>query len=244
MLAPSNLIFLHKEEFMELLRSTVDICEKHNPIALSIDSKVNAVKTIVTKLDDALIYEREKEFTKELEELDRYRDEAVTGLRYGFLMNTYHKSQSVKTAAQLLLNRIDSYGGSIARMNYESESAAIYNLINDLETEHTLKLALQKVGLQHWADHLKITNQKFRKLYSDRVEQESKHNKTSFTTIKPEAITVYTQLINRINAYIELDETNIYTMLQNELITLADRYRQIINLRKKNTAEETDQTMG
>ncbi|EZH74243.1 hypothetical protein ATO12_15365 [Aquimarina atlantica] len=233
MLTSSNLIVLHKEEFIEFLRNTVDICEKNDPVALHIQTKVDPLRKIVARLDDALIYEREKEFTKELEELDRNRDEAVTGLRYGFLMNTYHKNPTVKTAAHLLLDRIDSYGGSIARMNYESESAAIHNLISDLETEHTLKTALQKVELQHWADHLKVTNQKFRELYSNRIEEESKHNKTSFTTIKPEAITVYTQLINRIKAYIELDENNIYDVLQRELTTLAERYQQIITHRKE-----------
>lgn len=244
MLTPTNIVFLHKEEIVELLRSTVDICEKNDPVALHINAKADLVKKVIVKLDDALIYEREKEFTKELEELDRNRDEAVTGLRYGFLMNTYHKNQAVKTAAHVLLNRIDSYGGSIARMNYESESAAIYNLINDLETEYVLKSAIQKVGLQHWADHLKTTNQKFRELYSDRIEEESKHNKTSFTTLKPEAITIYAELANRIQAFIELDEDNIYTVLQRELATLEERYLQIIAHRKRNTAEETDQTIS
>ncbi len=240
MLAPTNLIFLRKEEMIELLRSTVDICEKNDPSALHIDTRVAPVKNMVTRLDDALIYEREKEFTKELDELDRNRDEAVTGLRYGFLMNTYHKDAEVKAAAQLLLDRIDSYGGSIARMNYESESAAIHNLIDDLETEQALKAALQKVELQHWADHLKVTNQKFRTLYNDRIEVESKYDKTSFTTIKPEAIAAYTELVNRIKAYIELDENDTYTPLQKELATLAERYQQIITYRKRNANEETD----
>jgi hypothetical protein len=232
---------LHKEEIVELLRSTVEICQKHDPTTLQINTKVASVQFIVSKLDDALVYEREKEFTKELEDLDRDRDEAVTGLRYGFLMYTYHWDDAIKAAAQKLLNRIDSYGSRIARMNYESESAIIHNFVNDLETEPELKTAIQKIGLQEWGTHLKVANQRFRALYSDRVAKESTYDKTSFTAIKPEATLRYAELINRINAYIELDENDTYTALKKELDTLAERYKQIIATRRRTTDIETEQ---
>ena len=66
MIVPSNLIMLHKEEIVELLRSTVEICQKYDPTTLQINTKVAPLQSIVAKLDDALVYEREKEFTKEL----------------------------------------------------------------------------------------------------------------------------------------------------------------------------------
>lgn len=243
MIVPSNLIMLHKEETVEFLRSTVEICQKHDPVTLQIHTKVAPVRSIVSKLDEALVYEREKEFTKELEDLDRDRDEAVTGLRYGFLMYTYHWGPDIKAPAQKLLDRIDSYGSSIARMNYESESAAIHNFVNDLETDPELKAAVQKIGLQDWAKRLKVANQRFRTLYSNRIAQESTYDKISFTAIKPEATLRYAELINRINAYIELDEKDAYAPLKRELETLSERYMQIINNRKKTTVEENDQTI-
>ncbi|MEW7278416.1 DUF6261 family protein [Aquimarina sp. 2201CG1-2-11] len=244
MFTPRNLMTLRKEEMTELLRNTVDICYQNDADALNINIQVEALKTIVDQLDGALLYEREKEFTKELETLDSDRDDAIKGLRYGFIMNTYHQHPKVKEAAQTLLDRVDSYGSRIARMNYESESAAIINLINDFETEENLKAALQRLGLQNWVDRLKIANQKFRTLYTERITEESKKNKTSFSAIRPEAMTVYTNLINRINAYVVLDEEKKYESINNELITLTDRYHQIISNRKRNSSEETDQVVN
>ncbi len=244
MFTPTNLTMLRKEEMTELLRSTLDICLQNDANALNLNTQVNALRSIVDQLDDTLVYERENEFTKELEALDSDRDEAITGLRFGFVMNTYHQHPKIKEAAQILLDRVDSYGSSIARMNYESESAAIINLINDFETEENLKAALQRVGLQNWVDRLKIANQKFRTLYTERITEESKKNKTSFSAIRPEAMTVYTNLINRINAYVVLDEEKKYESIHNELITLTDRYHQIISNRKRNTSEETDQVVN
>lgn len=237
MFTVTNLKMLRKEEMVELLRSTVDICDKKDTNTLHITSQVEALRSIVEQLDDALVYKREEEFTKKLKLLDRERDEAITGLRHGFVMNTYHSHPETKKAAQKLLDRVDSYGNRIARMNYESESAVLHNLVNDLETEPDLQLALQLVGLQDWVNRLKVANKKFRKLYSRRIAEESKQDKTSFIAIKPEAITVYMHLINRINAYIELDEAKQYQSIKDEINTLAERYKQIIANRKKNTAQ-------
>lgn len=238
MFTPTNLKMLRKEEMVELLRSTVDICDQNDTNALHITNQVDALRSIVDQLDDALVYKREEEFTKKLKLLDRERDEAITGLRHGFLMNTYHSHPETKKAAQKLLDRVDSYGNRITRMNYESESAVLHNLVNDLETEPDLQLALQLVGLQDWVNRLKVANKKFRKLYSRRIAEESKQDKTSFTATRPEAITVYMNLINRINAYIELDETKRYQPLKNEINTLIERYKQIITNRKKNTTQK------
>jgi len=128
-------------------------------------------------------------------------------------------------------------------MNYESESAAIHNFVNDLETDPELKAAVQKIGLQDWAKRLKVANQRFRTLYSNRIAQESTYDKISFTAIKPEATLRYAELINRINAYIELDEKDAYAPLKRELETLSERYMQIINNLKKTTVEENDPTI-
>ncbi len=244
MFTPTYLMMLRKEEMIELLRSTLDICHQNDANALKLNTQVDALSSIVDQLDDALVYERENEFTKELELLDRDRDDAITGLRYGFIMNTYHQHPKVKGAAQTLLDRVDSYGNRIARMNYESESAVIINLINDFETEENLKAALQRVGLQNWVDRLKIANQKFRALYTERITEKSKKNKISFSAIRPEAMLMYTNLMNRISAYVELDEEKKYESLNNELDTLTDRYHQILSNRKKSTEQETDQAVS
>ncbi|GAA4275585.1 DUF6261 family protein [Aquimarina mytili] len=237
MLSPTNVIRLSKEEVIEYLRSTKDICLQNHPKALQIKTQVADLTKAVEQLDDALIYDRKSDFTKVLEELDEQRDNAITGMRYGFLMNTYHNDITKKIAGQALLDHMDTYGNRIARLNYEAESTVLLNIIEDYETQPKLVEALTTVEMADWATILKNTNKAFRTKYQERITIESAAEKLSFTAIKPQALVVYEKLYKRIEALTELDENNTYTTLNNELKTLAKRYQQIINTRFANNQE-------
>ncbi len=243
MLSPTNVNRLSKEEVIEYLRSTKDICQQNDPMALHIKKQVTDLDTAIEQLDDILIYDRKSDFTQELEALDLKRDNAVNGMRYGFLMNSYHQDAKKKAAGQLLLAHIDTYGSGIARLNYEAQSTVMVNMTEDYETESELKKALKTVEMTDWATILKETNTAFRTKYQERITVESAAAKQSFTAIKPQAIAVYEKLYKRINAFTELDEKNVFDTLNNELKTLAKRYQQIINIRTANNSEE-DETQG
>ncbi len=238
MLSPTNVTRLSKEEVIEYLRSTADICNQNNPITLDIKSQISNLDVVIEQLDDALIYDRKSDFTLELEKLDLDRDNAVNGMRYGFLMNSYHQNATKKAAGQLLLDHIDTYGSGIARLNYEAQSTVLVNISEDYETQPKLIKALKKVEMVDWATILKNTNEAFRAKYQERITVESAAAKQSFTTVKPEAIAVYEKLFKRINAFTELDEKNAFDTLNNELKTLAKRYQQIINTRLANNQED------
>ena len=108
MLTPNNVTRLNKEEVIEYLRSAKDICIQNDPVVLHIKKQVADLEATVEQLDDALVYDRKSDFTQELEELDLTRDNAITGMRYGFLMNSYHQDTKKKEAGQLLLEHIDT----------------------------------------------------------------------------------------------------------------------------------------
>ncbi len=238
MLSPNNVFRLSKEEVIEYLRSTKDICLQNQPKALQIKTQVADLSTAVAQLDDALIYDRKSDFTKTLEELDVQRDNAITGLRYGFLMNSYHQDTTKKIAGQVLLDHMDTYGAGIARLNYEAESTVLVNIAEDYETEPNLVEALTTIEMTDWATILKNTNEAFRTKYQERITIESAAEKLSFTAVKPQALEVYEKLFKRIEALTELDENNTYAIVNNELKTLAKRYQQIINTRFANNQEE------
>ncbi|MBQ0735713.1 DUF6261 family protein [Aquimarina celericrescens] len=237
MVTPSTLGKLFKEEFTELLRSTTDICLNNHPEKLNIQPQVGALATIVEKLDDTLLYERESDFTKMLEQLDLDRDHAITGIKYGFLMNSYHHDPARKSASQVLLDHLEGYGPRIIKLNYEAQSTVLINLIEDYEIKNNLKEALELLELTNWVASIKETNQKFRTKYQERITATSATERISFSAIKPAAIKAYEKLVNRLNAYIELDDTGTYNTLKSELYTLGERYQQIVKRRKSTTNE-------
>ncbi len=240
MLSPTNLIKLNKEETIEYLRGIKDICLQKHPKAFQIKPQITNLVCIVAQLDNVLIYNRKSEFTQELKDLDVQRGNAINGLRHGFLMNTYHHDTARKAAGQVLLTHINSYGGGIARLNYEAESTVLVNIAEDYETQPKLIEALKTIEMIDWATILKNTNDAFRTKYQERITVESATQKLSFTVLKPRALKVYKTLYKRIKAFIELDETSTFEILTKELTTLAKRYQQIINTRRNNNQEEKD----
>jgi hypothetical protein len=231
MLTKTELKQLHKEEFIEAMRSTVEICNTNDPKDLQISSFVTALHIMVLGLDDSILYEQGKPLTRELEILDEERDSAITGTRYGFIMFTYHKTPAKKAAAQLLLERLDSYGSGIARMNNESESTILQNFVNDCKTIEKYKKALMLLGLEEWIEDVETANNAFNKKYQQRIQEESDREKKSVTILRPQTVIVYEKLINRIDAHIELDEIGKYQTIYNQLATLKNRYKQIITAR-------------
>lgn len=244
MLLPNHLSQLLKEEITEFLRSTKDICMDNNPELLNIQEQVNAISTMVTKLDDTLLYERESKFTEVLEKLDIDRDNAIMSIKHGFLMNLYHEDPKRKIAGQILLDHFDGYGSRITKLNYEAESTVLINLTDDYENKPNLKSALKYLGLTDRATRIKTSNKTFREKYKQRITVESSLEKISFTILKPKAIEVYTDLLNHINAYITLDKTSKYDTIKDQLDTLGNRYFQILKTRRNNTIDDvpTSQT--
>ncbi len=239
MLTSYTLGKLFKEEFIEFLRSIKDICIKNHPEQLNIQLQVDTIVTIVDKLDDTLVYERESNFTKILEQLDLERDDVITGIKHGFLMNLYHDDPAHKDAARLLLDHLEGYGKRIIKLNYEAESTVLINIMQDYKTNDHLKMALKTVDLWDWAQRIDRTNTAFRVQYRKRITAESATENISFSTLKPTAIKVYDKLVHRLNAYIEIDDIGKYNTIKSELDMLSDRYQQIV---KKRTGTTTDQT--
>ncbi len=242
MLSSNLLGKLFKEEFTELLRSTKDICLDNQPQALKIEPQVNALVDIVQQLDDTLLFERENDFTKILEQLDLERDHAITGIRYGFLMNLYHPDTAKKDAAGLLLDHLEGYGKRITKLNYEAQSTVLINIVQDYKTKEHLTKALKTLGLLDWALRIDTSNETFREKYQQRITTTSAEEKISFSSLKPEAIQVYEKLANRLYAYIELDDVGDYDTIKNQLDTLGERYQQIIKRRK--SAAETEEPVN
>ena len=234
MLSRGYLQLLKKEEFIEYTRNIKNICIKYGIERLDIAPQITAMQDMIYRLDSVLIFDRTKAYTKELDKLNRNRNDRVNGLRFGFLMNTYHRDPEKKAASKLLLDRLDSYGTGIARMNNETESTVIHNFVDDCENTNIYKNAIALLGLGEWVAGLKADNEAYRKLYGDRIKKQSRNKKISFTKLKPQAIKIHEALSRRINAHVELYEIGKYDMLTNQLATLKGRYMQIINTRKQN----------
>ncbi len=232
MISQSDLKKLRKKELLQYLRNIVTICTKHDPEKLKLQSQVASMNNMVSQLDDSLLYDRAKALTDTLEILDDERDDAFTGFKHGLLMNALHKDLSKKEAAKLVLTHLESYGSGVTDLNYEAESTVLINVADDFETQKDLKAAIASLHLTEWVDRIQTDNDAFDEKYQERIELESKDKRPSFTSLRKEAKTQYSKLINRIAAFVELDEDGTYETLNTQLETLSERYQQIINYRK------------
>jgi len=170
------------------------------------------------------------EKTQELLLLDDRRDAAITGINYFLLSQTYHFETEKQQNAQLLLDNMNMYGASIARLNYQAETATLNNLIRDWENKPELATAISIFNISEWVTELKTANEEFNTKYLSRTQEYGDASPETIKLTREEVNTAYYALRDRIDALHLLVETQSspYTTVINQLNALTDQYNVLL----------------
>ncbi len=227
---------LRNAEYLQFQKDIVAIVERNNPTTLKVTTKLNDLKTKTTELDILFKKILASENTQILVDLDARRDNAINGISYIALGYTYHFDATFKIAGQKITDNLAIYGGGIARLNYQAETATITNIITDWETKPDLIAALTKLNLTAWKNELKLANTEFSTKYLDRTQEYGNATPENLKTKREETNTVYYALRDRINASHILVETptSPYQAVINQLNAVLEQYNTLL----KNRATE------
>ena len=118
----------------------------------------------------ALDITTESKRTPEMAEKDHERDEDYRGFVSAVKANLHHFDQEMRNAAKRLMSTFKHYG-DITQKRYAEESAAIEDLLREIDEseELTRDIATLKVG--DWRDRLEALNEAFRSLRDQRVDE-------------------------------------------------------------------------
>lgn len=221
---------LRNAEYLQYVKDFAGIINLNNPEQLQIDAKLSAFTTKITELESLYKKALASEKTQTILTLDERRDDAINGIYFFLLSYTYHYDSEKQQKAQLLLDSIALYGGGIARLNYQSETATLNNLLRDWENKPALADALSYFDLSSWVSELKAANDEFNTQYLSRTQEYGDANPETLKIKREETNTAYYALRDRIDALHLLVETppSPYAQVINQLNALISQYNRLL----------------
>lgn len=237
-----ELKLLRNAEYLQYVKDYLAILNLNNPVQLGIESKLTDFTARITELEALYKKALASEKTQVLLALDERRDNAVNGIYYYLLGNTYHFETDRQQKAQLLLSNMALYGSGISRLNYQAETATINNLHRDWENKPELADAITAFDLSSWVKELRIANEEFNAQYLLRTQEYGDANPETIKSKREETNLAYYTLRNRIDALHLLVETppSPYTTVINQLNALTDQYNVLLLNRKPDSVEPTN----
>ena len=225
-----NLVMLRNANYLQFVKDFLGIISRNDPATLQIETKYNDLSAKANELETLFKKVLANPMSQELLLLDGRRDDAINGMYYLALGNSYHFDASIKEAADALLASIKLYGMGIAKLNYQAETATINNLIIDWENKSELSAAIDTLNIKAWKDELKTVNEEFSTLYLDRTQDYGNATPENLKMKREETNTVYYALRDRINALDLLVETppSPYSTVINQLNALIEQYNRLI----------------
>ncbi|TAJ15675.1 hypothetical protein DMA11_00270 [Marinilabiliaceae bacterium JC017] len=176
-------LFSHNGLFT-FVKRLLAIVEEKDAATLGLAVFVDMVKRLFSNFDKALKRDMVDPFTVKVGEADQERDNRFLGFKNYVNACRYRKSEAWQQAAEQIGRAIERYGGDLYRMANAEESAAIRNLVSDLNTEPLLT-ACNTIEAGAWISELTEAQEAFSLLEQQRVSETEANYFTLGETRKP-----------------------------------------------------------
>ena len=132
-----------------------------------IDADYTIFKELLRKEDVAIERVAKNDLTDPIVDADTVRDNMHIGLRTFVSAYAYHSDAEKVEAARKLTIVLDHYG-DIRRKSYNEESAAIHNIVQDINENYADEAEL--IGADEWVAGLEDANTRFGELMNQRYD--------------------------------------------------------------------------
>ena len=222
-----QLLKLRNDEHVQFNNDLLRIYEENDPAALKIETQYNNLLAGTRKTEDAYLQTRASELTKKITAEDEIRDKLITGIEQGAVFYTYHFNLEYAEAGSLLLQQIKKYGTAVARMNYQAETAALNDFIDNAKNNDKLKAAITLLGLNQWIDKLEESNNRFNDLYIGRIKEKAEKPDLNLKELRKQTAEQYKELIKHTEANALINPSQLYDTLIKQVNNLIDKYNNI-----------------
>jgi uncharacterized protein YeaO (DUF488 family) len=225
---------LRNSEFIQFFTDLISIFKKFNPEEMGIKAQLDPLEKDIESIKSVHNTLKGSDISDEIKEIDVRRDDCITGIRTVVEGYTYHYEQSVREAAQALLTKIDSFGTSIAKQNYPTETTSLKGIIDSFNKEEKLKNALTTVNLTAWAAQMEKENNQFNQRYLDRIDETSKQTDDKIAALRKSTVEKYFTLREHVSSHATLNTNANFKTIIDQLNILIDKYNGIIKRRGGN----------
>lgn len=209
---------------MTLIRSFLD---EEDLIAIKLVNPAAGFTKAFDQYDDAFKQARKTGLIINKHEVDAERDKAFIGfyrITKGYLNAP---EDNLREAATRIWNMIEHYGGSkISRMRQGAESAAITNLLQDLD-----EADLTVLNLKSWTKKLKEANDRFIDLHAKQTEKEAEYVVGLLSDTRKRLDEQFRILCKNINSLAVVDGEGPYVRLAGRINQAVSNAQQMVKQR-------------
>lgn len=215
-------------EFIQFVKNALEIISSKDPEILKVKAQFDPANAVFLKLYNIFKKGRGSDITEELRELDERRDNAYYGITKILDGYTHHCDEDMRDHARLLIESIELYGSSLARLNYQSETSTLESLVKTWERDPRMAEAIEKLNLSAWVTEMKEANTLFNKRFMDRVREQAHNPNETVASLREETKDQVTILLKHLEAYATVSEDPVYDAVIKEINTLAEAYNQTV----------------
>ena len=194
--------------------------------------------------DTVLLPERRSPQTLELAQLDTQRDYVLRSFITNLKLYVGSPNAEQVQAAQVLLALVDKYGKNIPSMPYRQETAAITNLLQDMDLKENADL-LKKLFAEHWVASLRTANTQFEQTMLSRTDTASESSSEKSKTARVAVHTAFEKLCEMINALAIVQGEAAYSRIIDRINQLVLESQNVLARRQsrgKKTAGEEEES--
>ena len=227
------------KEFIQFIRNSLMIVDQHNPDQLRVKKQYNALTHTYRQLEQAYKQDEERRITPQLTQLDAARDQAIICLRMISEGYTRHYDPTLNAAGQRVLTCINKYGSRLYRLNYGAETAALKNVVRDLQTIPTCVQAVQALHLSKLVAEMKRVNLLFEQQFIEQLELTSREARSTGELTR-QTTEAYRTLTEHLKAHATLTPSTAYTLFINHFNENVEHFNQVVERRKTAPDAEVD----
>jgi hypothetical protein len=196
-----NIREFRNADFSQFFKHIISIIEKNDPQALQVAAEFSDLQFRFAEVESLFKVASGSELTKEMEELDRQRDQVLYGIQYLVKGFNCSRDAAVKMHAAHLFAHLSNFGPRIQQQNYHAESAIIRNIIDDWNEQPLLSEAVTALNLDSWKHDLENLNNLFEERFLKRSEAISAESRENMMTKRVAAANAYYELCKLLNAF-------------------------------------------
>jgi hypothetical protein len=198
-----KLTHLHVEEWFRLLCDLLELIPLYGASKLGIAKLLALLIPLRERADKLLVILRKSVHTEEMKNADKERDTSFRGL-YNVVKAYRHLPLAAdKETAKQLFVLLSGYRKLVLNSGYAEESAALYNLLQDLKGKYAPDVS--QLGLGQWVANLEAAEQKFLAFRSERTKEDIEKPVEHLDGIRKEVDALYRSITEVLYAQLVAD---------------------------------------
>jgi hypothetical protein len=194
---------LRNNEHFQFLTDVDVLIAKLLATELGLNGVYPNFKDALAAEDKAMRVELGSSKSKPVEDLDKSRDKTWNAIFRKAKATLLSPFEEEAQSAVLVMRIIDLYGDP-RFLPFNEESAAITNLVNDLQVPANA-VYVEEIGLTAWVEELKKQNMNFQELFNDRNAEYSGRESGDVRATRMIIDPLYQKIVDKVNATLELE---------------------------------------